>query len=308
VRVAVAADEATPVAHEVVEALSEAGHELELFGPISGGDEEWVEASASAARRVAEGGCERAVVLCWSGTGASIAANKVPGVRAALCTDAQTARMAREYNRANALALSMRLTSPPLAREILDAFLGEPEGTGEFNDRNLALLTSIDRDPPAGGSDLAWPPPADRPELLFEDLEVGRRFTSPPVRVDEAAIVAFARHYDPQAFHTDPADAGRLAFGGLVASGWHTAAITMRLFVDHGPRVRGGSLGLGVEELRWGPLRPGSEVHLDAEVIGARRSRGPEPRGLVRMRVRTLDGSGAEVQHMIPTMLVPARG
>jgi ribose 5-phosphate isomerase B len=94
---------------------------------------------------VAEGACERGVVCCWSGTGASIAANKVPGARAALCTDAETARMARKYNHANVLALSLRLTSPPLGREILTAFLEEPAGDEDFDVRNVRRLDEMER-------------------------------------------------------------------------------------------------------------------------------------------------------------------
>lgn len=139
-RIAMGSDEVTELTHALVEALRDEGHQVELHGPLAGGDEEWVEASAAAARRVAEGACERAVVCCWSGTGASIAANKVPGVRAALCIDAETARMARRYNHANVLALSLRLTSPPMGREILRAFLAEPDGEEDFDRRNVERL------------------------------------------------------------------------------------------------------------------------------------------------------------------------
>ena len=89
--------------------------------------------------------CDRAVVCCWSGTGASIAANKVPGARAALCIDAETARMARKYNHANVLALSLRLTSPPMGREILLAFLAEPDGDEDFDRRNVDRLGAMER-------------------------------------------------------------------------------------------------------------------------------------------------------------------
>jgi RpiB/LacA/LacB family sugar-phosphate isomerase len=307
-RVAVAADEVTPVAREVVEALREGGHDIEVLGPLAGGDAEWVDASSAAARRVAAGRCDRAVVLCWSGTGASIAANKVPGARAALCPDAATARMAREYNHANILALSMRLTSPAVAREILDAFLGEPEGAGEFNERNIARLARLDS---AGERmpDLDWPEPTPgRPEVWFEDLPEGTLFSTPSVAVEEAAITAFARRYDPQVFHLDPEEARELVFGGLVASGWHTTAITMRLFADHGPLIHGGLVGLGVEELRWGPLRPGDRVRVEGEVTGARRSSSGRPHGIVTVRLRTLGVDGGEVQHMVAAMLVPTRG
>lgn len=306
-RVAVAADEVTPVAREVVRALGEAGHEVELIGPLAGGAEEWVEVGTAAAARVAEGGCDRAVVMCWSGTGVSIAANKVPGVRAALCTDGPTARMAREYNHANVLALSMRLTSPPVAREILEAFLAEPLGEGEFNERNIARLAGLD-DPAAAWPDLDWPASTpDRPEVWLEDLPEGTTFTSPPVAVDLEAIIAFARRYDPQPFHTDPAVAPDMIFGGLIASGWHTTAITMRLFADHGPRVHGGLVGLGVEDLHWGALRPGARVHLEGVIAGARRSRGGQARGVVRVALRTVADDGTQVQGLTASILVPAR-
>lgn len=302
-RVAVAADEALPVVDAVVRALDAAGVEPVLFGPPAGGGEEWVEASAAAAAQVAAGNAGLGVVMCWSGTGASIAANKVPGVRAALCTDPATARMSREYNRANVLALSMRLTSEALAGEIVTAFLSEPEGTGDFNDRNMAALAAAD-----GAPDLPWPvPAADRPEMCLEDLPVGWSFASPEVEVSLAAAVGFARRYDPQAFHLDPAAAEGSVFGALVASGWHMTAIMMRLFADHGPRIRGGVVGLGVEELRWGPLRPGRTVRLEGEVVETRPSRSRPDRGVVRMRVRMLAGD-AEVQHLISALLVPARG
>ena len=143
-RVAVGSDEVTTLTDRVVAALREAGHEVELLGPLAGGSEEWVEVSAAVARRVAEGACERGVVCCWSGTGASIAANKVAGARAALCADAETARMARKYNHANVLALSLRATSDTLGEEILAAFLDEPDGDEEFDRRNVAEVEALD--------------------------------------------------------------------------------------------------------------------------------------------------------------------
>ena len=143
-RVAVGSDEVTTLTDRVVAALREAGHEVELLGPLAGGSEEWVEVSAQVARRVAEGACERGVVCCWSGTGASIAANKVAGARAALCADAETARMARKYNHANVLALSLRATSDTVGEEILAAFLDEPDGDEEFDRRNVAQVDALD--------------------------------------------------------------------------------------------------------------------------------------------------------------------
>jgi ribose 5-phosphate isomerase B len=122
-RVAVAADERTGVAEAVVEELRRRGHEPLVHGALS--DEErsdWAWASEVAARDVAAGAADQGIVCCWTGTGASIAANKVPGVRAALCGDAETARGARRWNDANVLALSLRTTSAALLEEILDAW------------------------------------------------------------------------------------------------------------------------------------------------------------------------------------------
>jgi ribose 5-phosphate isomerase B len=144
VRIALSSDERTELTDALVARLREAGHEVELHGPPGGGEEEWVAASAAAARAVAEGRAERGIVCCWSGTGASIAANKVPGVRAALCADAETARMARRYNHANVLALSLRATSPPMGWEIVEAFLEAPEGSDEFDLRNVAELRGME--------------------------------------------------------------------------------------------------------------------------------------------------------------------
>jgi ribose 5-phosphate isomerase B len=136
-RIAVAADERTGVAEAVVDALRSRGHDVVAHGALADGErDDWAWASEAAARDVAEGRAEQAVVCCWTGTGASIAANKVAGIRAALCDDAdraalcddaETARGARKWNDANVLALSLRRTSEPLLEEILDAWLeGKP--------------------------------------------------------------------------------------------------------------------------------------------------------------------------------------
>ena len=127
-RIAVSADERTGVAEAVAAAVRERGHEPLLHGALSREErDDWAWASEAAARDVAEGRAEQAVVCCWTGTGASIAANKVAGVRAALCADAATADGARRWNDANVLALSLRTTSEALLEEILDAwFAGEP--------------------------------------------------------------------------------------------------------------------------------------------------------------------------------------
>ena|SRR5581483_7871257 len=122
-RISVAADERTGVAAAVVEALRRRGHEPLVHGALADDErDDWAWASEAAARDVAGGAAEQGIVCCWTGTGASIAANKVPGIRAALCGDAETARGARRWNDANVLALSLRTTSPALLEEILDAW------------------------------------------------------------------------------------------------------------------------------------------------------------------------------------------
>ena len=144
-RIAVAADERTGVADEVVEELRRRGHEPVLHGALSDQEPDaWAWASEAAARDVAEGRADQGVVCCWTGTGASIAANKVAGVRAALCGDAPTAEGARRWNDANVLALSLRSTSEAELAEILDAwFAGEP--SAEADDRaNVEHVRELD--------------------------------------------------------------------------------------------------------------------------------------------------------------------
>ena len=133
-RIAVAADELTGVAERVASELRERGHEPLLHGALAPGErDDWAWASEAAARDVAEGRADQGIVCCWTGTGASIAANKVPGIRAALCADAATAEGARRWNDANVLALSLRTTSAAELAEILDSwFAGEP--SSETND------------------------------------------------------------------------------------------------------------------------------------------------------------------------------
>ena len=145
-RIAIAADELTGVAGAIAEELRRRGHEAIPHGSLSEDErDDWAWASAAAARDVSEGRAEQGIVACWTGTGASIAANKVDGVRAALCADAETARGARRWNDANVLALSLRTTSAAELGEILDAwFEGSP--SDEEDDRaNVAHLDEIER-------------------------------------------------------------------------------------------------------------------------------------------------------------------
>ncbi|MET9138615.1 RpiB/LacA/LacB family sugar-phosphate isomerase [Streptomyces parvulus] len=145
-RIAVSSDMDEPVARPLVEELRGRGHEVLPHGALSpGADARWAVCSERAAREVADGRADQAVVCCWTGTGASIAANKVPGVRAALCADAYTADGARRWNDANVLALSLRLTSAPLLGEILDAwFAGGPSEDAEDRD-NVTRVERLDR-------------------------------------------------------------------------------------------------------------------------------------------------------------------
>ncbi len=143
-RIAVGSDEANSLTEAVVSHLRDEGHELELVGPLAGDDTEWADVGALVGRRVADGGADTGVVACWTGTGVSIAANKVPGIRAALCGDAETAKGARRYNHANVLVLSLRATSEQLGREIVDAFLGSPDGDEDFDHRNVRRINELD--------------------------------------------------------------------------------------------------------------------------------------------------------------------
>ncbi|MER8033013.1 RpiB/LacA/LacB family sugar-phosphate isomerase [Streptomyces bauhiniae] len=147
-RISVSSDMDEPVARLLVAELRERGHEVREHGALrDGADPQWAVCSEAAAREVAEGAADQAVVCCWTGTGASIAANKVPGVRAALCADAATAEGARRWNDANVLALSLRLTSEPLLKEILDAWFAAAPSRDEEDRRNVAHIEELDARP-----------------------------------------------------------------------------------------------------------------------------------------------------------------
>lgn len=144
-RISLAADELTGVAHELPRELRRRGHEPILHGAYAEDERpDWAWASESAARDVADGRADQGIVACWTGTGASIAANKVPGIRAALCVDAQTAEGARRWNDANVLALSLRQTSAAQLAEILDAwFAGDVSGDAS-DIENVGHLSDIE--------------------------------------------------------------------------------------------------------------------------------------------------------------------
>src|SRR5437588_6736112 len=145
-RIALAADELTGVAEALPEEVRRRGHQPILHGAYSPEERpDWAWATKSAARDVAEGRAEQAIVACWTGTGASIAANKVEGIRAALCTDAGTADGARRWNDANVLALSLRLTSQAELDEILDAWFAGSASDEPDDVQNVAHVTEIER-------------------------------------------------------------------------------------------------------------------------------------------------------------------
>ena len=143
-RISVAADEDTGVASQVVDELRRRGQEVLTHGALQPGERDgWAWASEAAARDIAAGRADQAVVCCWTGTGASIAANKVPGIRAALCVDAYTAAGARKWNDANVLALSLRLTSQAELAEILDAWLAGAPSPDVDDQANIAHVDEI---------------------------------------------------------------------------------------------------------------------------------------------------------------------
>jgi len=143
--------------------------------------------------------------------------------------------------------------------------------------------------------------------LYLDDLSVGQRFVSGTHTMDAAEIRQFAARYDPQPFHLDDAAARGTLFGGLVASGWHTAGTTMRLIVNGGLPIAGGILGTGGELLWTRPVRPGDTLHVECEVLEVTRSRSKPDRGTAVIRCLTLNQDGETVQSFTPKIVVPRR-
>lgn len=143
--------------------------------------------------------------------------------------------------------------------------------------------------------------------LYFDDLQVGQRFVSGKHQLDEAQIIEFAKQFDPQPFHTDPEAAKDSFFQELVASGWHTAAVTMRLIVGGGMPIAGGSIGAGAE-ISWPrPTRPGDVLHVESEVLELKASRSRPDRGVVTIRNQTHNQVGEVVQIMTAKLIVPRK-
>ncbi|MBP2229139.1 acyl dehydratase [Azospirillum agricola] len=142
----------------------------------------------------------------------------------------------------------------------------------------------------------------------YEDLKVGDRFSGGPLTVTEDDIVGFAARFDPQPFHLDAEAAKGTLFGGLAASGWHTASLTMRMIVGSDTELAGGYIGVGVDSIAWPkPTRPGDRLRVESEVVELRLSGKRPDRGIVRIRTVTLNQADEIVQTMVANLLVPAR-
>jgi ribose 5-phosphate isomerase B len=142
-RIALGSDEKSHLTDFVEQELRRRGHDVALFGPPNGDTALWPDVAEAVARRVADREADEGVLFCWTGTGVSMAANKVPGIRAALCGDAETARGARAWNQANVLCMSLRGTSEIVAREILDAWFSAEVDAGE--EENVEKVNDMDR-------------------------------------------------------------------------------------------------------------------------------------------------------------------
>ncbi len=144
-KLAVGSDERTHLTDLVVDELNKRGHAVELYGPLRGENVLWPDVAQQVAERVARGDADEGILFCWTGTGVSMAANKVGGIRAALCHDAETAKGARLWNRANVLCLSLRATSEIVAKEILDAWFATPLGTDPVDVQCVEKVSEIER-------------------------------------------------------------------------------------------------------------------------------------------------------------------
>jgi ribose 5-phosphate isomerase B len=144
-KISVGTDERTHLVDTLLEELKRRGHEVIYSGPEPGQEPiDWPDVTLQAVERVREHQADQAIVLCWTGTGCSIVANKLPGIRAALCHDAETARGARRWNDANVLALSLRATPEPVLKEILDRWFDTPGGDDDWNRRQIQRVKEIE--------------------------------------------------------------------------------------------------------------------------------------------------------------------
>ena len=145
-------------------------------------------------------------------------------------------------------------------------------------------------------------------ERFLEDYAVGQMFGSGRIRVTEEQIKAFAAEFDPQPFHVDTARASHSFFGGLAASGWHTAAMTMRLLVEGDLKPKDGVIGTGFDEFRWlRPVRPGDELYIESEILEVRPSKSRLDQGLIKVRTTTFNQNAEPVQILVGNLLVPRK-
>jgi ribose 5-phosphate isomerase B len=144
-KIAVSTDERTHLVDYILAELEQRGHEVRYVGPAAGEDRDWPEVTLQAVEQVARGEADEAIVMCWTGTGCTIAANKVPGIRAALCHDAETAKGARIWNHANALGLSLRATPEAVAKEILQSWFDTPYSDDQWNLRQMRRIDEIEQ-------------------------------------------------------------------------------------------------------------------------------------------------------------------
>jgi ribose 5-phosphate isomerase B len=144
-KIALSADERTRLVDFILDDLQTRGHEVTYFGPEPDKSADWPDVTLEAVERVTRGQADEAIVMCWTGTGATLAANKVPGIRAALCHDAETAKGARVWNHANVLGLSLRATPEAVAKEILDAWFATPFSSDEWNLKQMQRIKDIEQ-------------------------------------------------------------------------------------------------------------------------------------------------------------------
>ncbi|HEY5065602.1 MAG TPA: MaoC family dehydratase [Xanthobacteraceae bacterium] len=140
----------------------------------------------------------------------------------------------------------------------------------------------------------------------LDDFAVGQVFATGRLKIDADQIKAFAKQFDPQPFHLDEEAAKNSVFGGLAASGWHTAALTMRLMAEGDFKPAGGIIGVGFDELSWSrPVRPGDELHAKSEILDVRPSKSRPDRGLIRVRTTTYNQNDEDVQSFVGNLIVP---
>ena len=144
--------------------------------------------------------------------------------------------------------------------------------------------------------------------IYMEDFAPGQKYTAGPVTITEEEIIAYGKQFDPQDFHTDPVRAKDTVVGELIASGWHTAGLTMRMIFDAFPQMKGGMIGRSVEKVEWPrPVRPGDRLFLDCEILDVRASKSNPQRGIIRVKCLTLNQRRETAMTMETVIFVPRK-